>query len=133
MCECGCVSNDKKFTLDGPKKSYYLVTLRGHCKECDGPAVVLIELLEPGTHDYGYYKTPEYTHGPLPLGKWSDSMGTTIAVGMTRDEFRDKMASHLLGLNSEELGEDGVLDEAAVDVLLEDMYDDAQTFPTIVG
>lgn len=131
MCECGCVSNDKRFTLTGPGDSYYLITLRGHCKECDGSSVVLIELLEPGTHGHGYYR--DYTSGPLPFDKWPDSMGVTINVGMTDQEFRAKLAPHLIGLDSKELGDDGVLDDAAVDVLLEEMYDDAQTFPSIAG
>ncbi len=131
MCECGCVANDRKYTLPGPGESYYLVTLRGNCVECCGESVVLIELLEPGTHDHEYYKDPDYIDGPLPLSKWSDSTGAKISVGMTIEEFQSKLSPHLVGLDSDEVGEDGILDDAAVETILEEMYEDAQKFPSI--
>lgn len=123
--------NDRRYTLPGPGEVYYLITLRGHCKDCDGPSTVLIETCVPGTFWHGYYKDENHSNGPLPFEKWSESQGCMITTGMSVEQFQAALSSYLVGINSDELGEDGVLDETAVEIILDEMYDDAQTRPTV--
>jgi len=132
MCECGCTSNDKRYTIPGPGKSYYLVTLRGHCVECSGHSAVLIDLLEPGSHDHEYYNDADMIDGPLPLREWDDKKSCTIVTGMLREEFVSKLAGHLVGIDCDEMGDDGRIDEDGAEVILEEMYDQSQTFPCFV-
>jgi hypothetical protein len=89
-------------------------------------------MLSSGSHDHKYYKDPDMTEGPLPLTKWLDNTGCNIATGMTQQEFIAKLMPQIVGLDSEELA-DGPLDAAAAEVVIEEMYDDAQTFPLILN
>jgi hypothetical protein len=132
MCECGCVANDERYTLPGPGKSFYLVTLSAGCVDCDGPAGVSIELIEPGTFAHRYYRDPYHTDGPLKFENWSDSKGAAIVTGFRRCEFVKAMRKHLIGLDSNEMGENGQIDEAGADVIAEEMFEDSQRRPELV-
>jgi len=132
MCECGCVANDRRYTLPAPGTAVYLITLSGGCVDCDGPAGVSIELIEPGTFNHGYYRRPEYTDGPLKFEDWSDSKGAAIVTGMRQCEFVKAMQKHLIGLDSNEMGENGVIDEAGADVIAEEMFEDAVKRPVLI-
>lgn len=132
MCECGCTSNDDRYTFPGPGKSFYLLTLSGHCVECDAPSGVSIEQIEPSNVLYKEYKRGEFSNGPLLFESWPDSKGAAVVVGMRRHEFIKALLSHLVGVSSDDMGEDGKIDEAGADVILEEMYDDAQVRPQLV-
>lgn len=132
MCECGCTMNDRRYTLPGPGKSIYLITLSAGCVDCDGPSGVSIELIEPDTILFKEYKRGEFSEGPLKLQQWPDSKGAAIVTGMRRHEFVKAASKHLIGVSSDEIGDDGVIDEAGAEVILEEMFEDVQVRPEIV-
>lgn len=133
MCECGCVANDKKFKFPANGKSFYLLTLSTACMNCDAPPGISIELIESGHGLYEEYSAgdSDYLEGDLPFEKWPDSKGVAIVCGMTRSEFIKAMSSHLIGIDSNELGDDGVLDDVAAETILEEMYENSQVRPYI--
>lgn len=52
---------------------------------------------------------------------------------MTQGEFVKAMSKHLIGVSSDEMGEDGKIDEFGADVILEEMYEDSQRQPAVVS
>lgn len=131
MCECGCVSNDQKYRLPAKGRSFYLVTLVGGCTECDYPPGVAIELITQSHALFKEYKRGEFVDGDLPLTDWSDGKGCMIVTGMLSHEFTAKLTPSLVGLDSNELGENGVLDQAGAEVTLEEMFSEATVRPFI--
>lgn len=129
MGECGCTMNDRKYWFPGPGRFLYLLTLSAGCIDCDAPSGVTIELLKPGDFMAERKHLDEFTEGPLPFEKWSDSMGVAVVAGLRRHEFVAKLRSHLVGVDSNELGTDGVLDEDGADVILEEAYEDSVVMP----
>lgn len=132
MCECGCTMNDERYRFPGPDKSFYLLTLSGGCVDCDAGPGVSIELIEPNNSLYREYKRGEFTNGKLRFEKWPDSKGAAVVVGYRQHEFIRALLQHLIGVSSEELGENGVIDEAGAEVILEEMYEDAMFRPKLV-
>lgn len=132
MGECGCTANDNRYYFPGPNHSFYLLTLSGGCIECDGPPGISIEQFKPGDHGYDYYQEDNYTEGALPFEKWPDSMGIGIITGMLRNDFIDAVKSHLIGVDSKEMGEDGTIDEIGAETIIEEMYVDSITCPRLV-
>lgn len=133
MCECGCTSNDKKYSFSGPEKSLYILTLSGGCVDCDAPSGVSIELIETTNILYKEYRRGDFLNGKLKFEKWPDSKGAAIVTGMRRHEFIKALMSHLVGVSSDEMGENGKIDESGADVILEEMYEDAQVRPQLLG
>ena len=129
MCECGCTSNDDRYSLPAPKRAIYVVTLSKACVYCDAPSGVTIERIDPGTTLYDEYKAGEFMNGPLVLEDWPDSKGAAIVCGLLKHEFVKAMTPHLVGVSSEEMGENGVIDEDGADAIAEEMYRDAQIRP----
>lgn len=131
MCECVCVANDDRYTFPGPGKSFYLLTLSGGCISCDAPSGVSIERVKPGDflHKYVKENRDTYTCGELSFEKWSDSEGVGIVTGFRQHEFIAALLSHLVGVSSDEMGEDGKIDEDGADVILEEMFSDAVVKP----
>ena len=132
MGECGCTMNDDRYTLPGPGKSIYLITLSAGCVDCDGPAGVSIERISPDSILYREYKRGEFTDGELKLEKWPDSEGVAIATGMRKHEFVKAVGKHLVGVSANDIGENGVIDEIGAEVIAEEMFDDSQVKPSIV-
>jgi hypothetical protein len=132
MCECGCILNDDKFTFPGPKKSLYVLTLSGGCAECDAGPGVIIERIGPTDPLYKEYRRGEFIEGPLEFEKWSDSHAVAIHTGRRMHEFVEALQKHLIGVDSNELGDKGKIDQAGAEVILEEMYEDAQVKPQIV-
>jgi len=133
MCECGCVMNWDRYKFPATGKAFYLLTLKNHCQDCDGPTGISIELIEPGTFMFDYYSDPEHHNGELKFDDWTDSKGVAITCGLMKHEFVKKLSQHLIGVNSNDMGEDGLIDEFGAEVILEEMYDDAQVQPAIVN
>ena len=132
MCECGCVSNDDKFSFPAPGKSLYILTLSGACKNCDAPAGVCIEMIAPDNVLYKEYKRGDFLNGPLEFEQWPDSKGIAVITGMRTHEFVEAMRNHLVGIDSRKLGDDsGRIDTAGADVIAEEMYDDSQAMPQL--
>lgn len=129
MCECGCTMNDDRYTFPAPGKSFYLLTLSKACCECDAPSGVTIERIDPSNVLYKDYKRGDFTSGPLSFEKWTDSVGVAIITGMRTHEFIKATQSHLIGVSSHEMGEGGRIDECGAEVILEEMYQDAQVRP----
>lgn len=125
MGECGCSMNDDKYTLPGPGKSFYVISLASHCCNCCAPAGISIERIDPGHVLWREYKQGEFTQGQLPLQQWPDNLGVGIVVGMEKHEFVKAMMTHLVGVSSNELGENGKIDEYGAEVIAEEMYEDA--------
>lgn len=132
MCECGCTMNDDRYTLPAPKGAIYLITLSGPCTYCDAPAGVSIERIEKGQGLHAEYRRGEFGAAPLELQDWRDSAGAAIITGHLKHEFVAATLKHLVGVSSDEIGENGRIDDAGAEVLLEDMYDDAQYRPKVV-
>lgn len=125
---------DDKYSLPGPGQSIYLVSLAVACKNCDAPAGITIERMEPGDAMFEEYTEDEiYGVAPLQLNDWPDSKGVAIVTGMTQAEFVKAMMPHLVGVDSRKLGENGVLDEAGAEVIAEEMYGDSWTQPSVVA
>jgi hypothetical protein len=134
MGECGCTLNDAKYYLRGPDRTIYVVTLSGHCANCDAPAGVSIEAIEPHHVLYHECLRGEFTQGPLPFTDWPDSRGVAIVTGMTKSQFVKAVSSHLVGINSNEIGDENAqLDECAAEIVAEEMYRDAQRRPSLVS
>ncbi len=129
MGECGCVMNDRKYLLPGPGEKFYVVTLSAGCVDCDAPSGVTIERIQRGDFMFSDDHRTEFTNGMLKFEKWSDSEGVAIVTGLRRHEFVAKLKSHLIGVSSEEMGENGVIDDAGAEVILEEMHDDSNVTP----
>ena len=133
MCECGCTSNDDRFSFPGPGKSFYILTLSGGCVDCDAPSGVSIELIEPENVMFIDYRRGEFLNGKLKFEKWPDSKGAAIVTGLRKHEFVKALMSHLVGVSSDEMGENGKIDEPGADVILDEMYEDSQVRPKLVA
>lgn len=131
MCECGCTMNDMKYTLPGPGKAFYIVTLSGACEGCDAPSGITIELIEPSNTLFANYKRGEFIDGPLTLEQWPDSKGVAIVAGLRKHEFVKAVSENLVGIDSKEMGEDGTIDKDGADVIAEEMYEDSQVKPFV--
>lgn len=127
MCECGCVGNDERYTLPAPNGAIYVVSLHGGCIDCDSPPGVSIERIDKDNIIFNEWKRGEFSNGPLVLEK-----GAAIATGFRRHEFIAAVMKHLVGVSSEVMGENGLIDEAGADVIAEEMYDDAKFRPSLV-
>lgn len=132
MCECGCTMNDDKYILPGPGKSMYLITLAGHCENCDVGSSVVIEQIDEDHMLYQDYRRFDFETRPLPLQDWRDSRGVCIATGFRKHEFVGAAARHLIGVSSSMFGEAVPIDSFGAEVIAEEMYDDAQLRPRIV-
>lgn len=132
MCECGCTMNDSKYKFPGPGKSFYILSLSGHCRYCVAPAGVTLEHIKPEHSLYAEYKRGEFLDGSLAFENWADSDGVAIVTGMLSDEFIKATKAHLIGVSSKEMGENGLIDDCGAEVILDEMYGDAQTKPRLV-
>lgn len=132
MCECGCTMNDEKLTFPGPGKSFYILTLAGHCEDCDAAPGVTIEHIKPDHPLWRDYKRGEFISGPLNFNQWPDGPGVAIVTGMRKHEFVAAMTKHLEGLDSRMLGDGGKMDEDGAEVVAEEMYADSQVQPHVV-
>lgn len=132
MCECGCVSSDRHFRFPASGDSFYILTLQGACVDCDGAPSIRIELVEPSNTLYEEYVRGDFLDGDLAFEECPDSKAVSIVCGMRRHEFVKAMMAHLVGVDSSELGEDGTIDEAGAEVILEEMYEDSQTQPRVL-
>jgi hypothetical protein len=133
MCECGCEANADRYTLPGPGKSFYLISLSAECLNCDAPPGVTIELIEPSNTLYRDYKEGEFNTEPLKLEKWPDSKGVAIVAGMRQHEFVKSVKSHLEGMEVEHFTEKGRIDRIGAETILEEMYEDSQVKPFVVA
>jgi|GEM_PF-5008339 len=133
MCECGCSSNAKRYKFAAQGESFYILTLLTVCVNCDGAPSITIELIEPGNTLFDEYKRGEFLSGDLAFEDWRDSKGVSIVCGMLRHEFVKALSQHLVGINSDELGENGTIDDAGAEVILEEMYEDSQLQPRVLG
>lgn len=132
MCECGCVSNDERLVFPGPRKAIYILSLHGGCVECDSPAAITIELIEPTDSLYREYKSGDFIDGKLAFEQWPDSQGVAIKTGMLRSEFIAALRPHLVGVGPEMFGDTGAIDDSGADVILEEAYEDAQVRPQVL-
>lgn len=132
MCECGCTSNDTRYTMPGPGKSLYLISLQVACEGCDVGPGIRIEHIQPGHVFWDEFKQGEFIDGPLPFEKWAHNPGVLIDTGMRKCQFVEALKRHLIGVSAEEMGDDGVIDESGAEVLLEEMWNDSQVQPTVV-
>lgn len=134
MCECGCTSNDEHYRFDGPDNTFYILTLSGCCTSCVSPAGICVRHIKPGEFLHEWYSDPENLDGTLAFENWGDGSGGIGAVtGMLRSEFIKATMGHLIGVDSKEMGgKDGKIDKDGADVILEEMYEDAQMRPRVV-
>jgi len=134
MCECGCTSNDQKFRLLGPAGTLYIVTLSGHCTNCDAPSGICIEQIDRTHTLYWEYQNGEFGCKPLKFEDWPDSKGVAIATGMRKHEFVKAVAHHLVGIqpNGGLFDDKGYIDDAGAEVVVEEMYEDSQKRPALV-
>ncbi len=136
MCECGCVGNCDRYFFPAPKGAMYLLTLSVHCTNCDAPTGITIELIEKDNPLYREYKRGDFGTRELQFGDWGDSEGVSVVCGFRKHEFIAALIPHLVGLNSRNFtddGKDGPLDENAAEVIIDEMYDDAQLQPVLLG
>jgi len=132
MCECGCTMNDERFLLPAPDGELYVVTLAGHCSDCDSPSGITIELIEKNNPMFREYKRGDFTIGYAKFVKWPDSKGISIPCGLTKGEFVKAAKQHLVGESVSDMAdENGVLDDIAAETILEEMYSDVQLRPVL--
>lgn len=131
MGECGCSSNDRRFTFPAPGKDrFYMLTLSAACPSCDSPPGIMIELIDRSNVLYDEYMQGEFIDGPLKFEKLVDTMGVAIVTGMRKHEFVKALSDQLVGTPSRDLGDsDGIIDKIAAETLLEEMYEDSLTKP----
>lgn len=123
MCECGCTANDERYVFPAPGRKVYVLTLSRGCVECDAPSGVTIERIDRGT------LLPDFIDGELKFEDWRDSEGVAIVTGLLKHEFVEALLPQLVGTSASEMGDNGVIDEAGAEVMLEEMYADAQVKP----
>lgn len=133
MCECGCTMSDDRYTFPGPGKTFYVLSLSGECKSCDAPPGITIEHIKPGDALYDDYRRGDFIDGPLKFEKWPDNLGVAIVTGMRQDEFVKSTKQHLIGIASADFGEKGKIDRIGAETILEELYDDSQVKPWLVG
>ena len=131
MCECGCTLNDDRYTLPGPKGSMYLVTAHGGCDNCDSPPNITIEHFDRGTFDHEYNSDPDNGASPMKLEKWGEGKGIALVTGPKKSDFVKAAKSHLIGIASEDFGENGKIDEIGAETILEEMHGDARVKPHV--
>jgi hypothetical protein len=124
--------SDDRYTIPGPGRSFYVLSLAGACTNCDAPPGFTIELIEPGNSLYREYKRGDFNTEPLKFEKWADSKGIAVITGMRKHEFVGATKGHLIGVNSKDFGERGRIDRIGAETILEEMYDDSQTKPAVV-
>jgi hypothetical protein len=120
MCECGCTSNDERYTFQTPGKFVYVLTITKGCVECDGAAGVQIERIEKKRMKDWYQ---DFIDGELLFEKWSDSEGVAIITGHRKHEFVNALKPHLIDTDMDEM------DEIGAEVTLEEMYNDSVVRP----
>lgn len=132
MCECGCPETWTRYRFPAPNGSFYVLTLMGTCTNCDGASGFRIELCKPGSHEYEYYTDdcPDAIDGELHFTKPHGCVH--FDTGVQKHKFVESLLSHLVGVDSREMGEDGVIDKYGAEVILEEMYEDSQVKPTMV-
>jgi hypothetical protein len=64
MCECGCVTRDRIFSLPGPKGKTYLLNFTFGCSDCETPAGIYIQEVDDKAKEW-----LEFSEGKLPLFK----------------------------------------------------------------
>ena len=133
MCECGCYGNDLKYSLAAPGGAFYVLTFSGACEDCDAPSGVAVELIELTHPLFDEYRRGEFLLGPLPWEKWPDGKGAAVITGLTKQQFIEAMSKHLVGVCSDEMGDDGTIDQDGADVIAEEMYADAQKQPQLLA
>lgn len=133
MGECGCPGMWKRYRFPGPKKSFYLLTLSGPCTNCDAPSGISIELCMPGSHSFDYYSKdyPDALDGELKFPITGLPI-VAIVTGMDSCDFIRVCQEHLVGVRSDEMGENGAIDLMGAEVILEEMYEDACFAPKLV-
>jgi hypothetical protein len=106
--------------------------LSGHCLSCDSPAGICVRHVQKGEFLYEWYGDPEKLDGVLIFEKWGDgSLGTAVVTGMLRSEFIKATTPHLVGIDSKDFGLSRKIDTDGAYVILEEMYQDAQTRPRL--
>jgi hypothetical protein len=115
MCECGCTSNDERYSFPGPGKTLYLLTLSKGCESCDAGPGITIERFQRKASTFDL----EFIDGTLPFEEWPDSEGVAIICGFRKHEFVKAMRQHLTDTPVDEL------DESGAEVVLEEMYSDS--------
>lgn len=130
MCECGCSMNNECYSLPGPSKSVYLITFQRACTNCDASSGIQIERFESAAKlkEHAFDLPPK-----LPLEKWPESMGCGIITGPRKHEFVKSLKNGLLGLKTDDFADkkgDG-LDDTAVEIILEEMYEDSVVMPRL--
>ena len=68
MCECGCVTRDRIFSLPGPKGKTYLLNFGFGCQDCETPAGVYVQELNSKEAK----ECLPFSEGKLPLFKSQD-------------------------------------------------------------
>jgi hypothetical protein len=131
MCECGCQTNWERYTFPAPGGAIYLLTIAGHCENCDGGSFMRIELIDKSNTLFSHYKSGEFINGSLKFCNWPDSKGVEVGFGHTKSEFAKAMIPHLAGIDVNELGDHGILDEAGAEVIAEEMYAEMQVVPSL--
>jgi hypothetical protein len=135
MGECGCTGRDEHYRFPGPGKTFYILTLSASCTNCDAPAGICIRHVKPGEHLHEYAEEEHYLDGRLRFEMWGDgSGGVAVKTGMIRSEFIKATLKHLVGIDSKKFADDGKreIDEDGADVILEEMYADADFAPELV-
>lgn len=131
MCECGCSSNDERYTFPAPSRdAFYMLTIAAACPDCDAPPGISIELIDKTNVLWKDYKRGEFIDGKLKFEKWPDSKGVAIVTGMRRHEFVKAVAKHLIGTKANDLAdENGLFDDVAAETIAEELYEDSLTRP----
>lgn len=134
MCECGCTSNDKRYVFSGPGESFYILVLSGGCTDCDAGPGISIQRADPGTHLFEFCgdNRDDYLDGVLVFEDWPDAPTAAVITGMQQHEFIKALMPHIVGIDSNEMGEDGTVDDDGADVILEEAYPDSMFEPKLV-
>lgn len=131
MCECGCVGSDVRLSFPGPGESFYLLTLSRGCEDCDAASGISIERISPGQFMHRKQSREEFIDGELEFEKWHDNEGVGIVTGLRKHEFVSALKEHLVGVDSRQLGDQGVIDEIGAEVILDEAYPDSVVKPHV--
>ena len=126
--------NDRKYWLRGPHEMLYIVTLSGHCRNCDAPPGVLIERIDETHVLYRKSRRRDFNCLEMKLAEWPESEGVAIVTGMRQNEFVKAVSRHLVGIqpNGGLFDDKGYIDDDGAEVIAEEMYEDSQRRPKLV-
>lgn len=123
MCTCGCIGRADRYKIEGPDKSFYVISLIPACKSCYVGGTIRIELIHEHNPEYKDVIDADWGVEDLP---WIDRYNPMVdfATGPNESEFVELISPHLVGLED--------MDKIGAETAAEEMYNNVIVNPYLV-